>query len=350
MLASAFTDKLIVSVVICALFSVALGLTTLRRLQDAKLNKSWLFASSLSFALTALIIIFSQQHSSYYLLVIPALCSAALLTYPSKQSAKKNNYTLGYIGPVDMSEYQEVAHQGKSAKFRIEPSIAGESTINLDLQQQGAQQAYAVGNSQQTSPLDSNQADIGELIRLKLLGNKKAQLAIIAIVILTLAAILTPWLLASFSGNDSGEVEMSTPPQMTTSTSANSTIVREHPLVMPDNFSLYLSQHQGVVINWQADEVSSDVLWSQFSAQGDESCQQISFDKGKPIRTLSVNVERKDAANTDYFASFSPLDSQALIQALAFRGKFSLCGYDFSLKGSQSALGKNENYAHWVNY
>ncbi len=350
MLASAFTGKLIISLAISALFSAALGLTSLRRLHDAKLNKNWLFAPSLSFALVTLIIIFSEQHSSYYLLLIPALSSAVLLTYASKQQSTGKKYILGYIGPVDMSEYQQSAHQGKSAKFRIEPSIAGESVINIDAQPQETQQAHAAytfNNSQQTSQLDGEKTDIGELIRLKLLSNKKAQLAMLAMVLITLAAVLTSWLITFFTASNSNELEQKSAPQIL---NTRADTVREQPLVMPDNFTLYLSQHQGVIINWQADEVSTPQLWSQFSAQGDNSCQQISFNKGKSLRTLAVDVESKNGANIDYFASFSPLDSQAIIQALAFRGKFSLCGYDFSLKGSQAVLGKNKHYAHWIEY
>ncbi|MCW8834248.1 MAG: hypothetical protein OQK09_04605 [Colwellia sp.] len=349
MLASAFTGKLVISLLISLLFSAALGLTSLRRLHDAKLNKNWLFAPSVSFALVALIIIFSEQHSSYYLLLIPALSSAVLLTYPSKQQATKQSYTLGYIGPVDMSEYQQATHQGKSAKFRIEPSLAGESIMSLD-EQQSAQQAntsYNVSDHQQTSQLNAQQADLGELIRLKLLSNKKAQIAVIVLVVIVLASVLFSWLVTFINASSVNDTEsISEPPQK----SISETIAREHPLAMPDNFTLYLSQHQGVIIGWQADEVDTPQLWSQISAQGDESCHQISFNKGKPIRTLTVDIESKNGANTEYFASFSPLDSQALIQALAFRGKFSLCGYDFSLKGSQAQLGKNEHYAHWVEY
>lgn len=350
MLASAFTGKLIISLVINILFSAALGLTSLRRLHDAKLNKNWLFAPSLSFALVALIIIFSEQHSSYYLLLIPALSSAVLLTYPSKLQKNQQSYTLGYIGPVDMSEYQQTTHQGKSAKFRIEPSLAGESIMSLDGQQQSAEQAnasYNVANNSQTAQLNNQQADIGELIRLKLLSNKKAQIAVIVLVAITLASVLVSWVVAFFNATNANEVE---PLPLQQVSRISESVEREHPLVMPDNFTLFLSQHQGVIISWQADEVDTSQLWSQVSAQGDESCHQISFNKGKPIRTLTVDVENKGGVNSQYFASFSPLDSQALIQALAFRGKFSLCGYDFSLNGSQAQLGKNEHYAHWVEY
>jgi hypothetical protein len=50
------------------------------------------------------------------------------------------------------------------------------------------------------------------------------------------------------------------------------------------------------------------------------------------------------------FADFSPLDTQQLIQLIAFKRSFNLCDYDFSLKGSQAALGKHHAYAPYVEY
>jgi hypothetical protein len=123
---------------------------------------------------------------------------------------------------------------------------------------------------------------------------------------------------------------------------------------MPDNYTLYLSEYRGISINWQADEVSNTVLWSQTTALGDDSCKVITFDNGETLRTLSVQIEStaSDSAKkqNSYFAYFSPLDSKALVQALAFRSNFTLCGYHFSLKGSQAALAGNEQYAQWVSY
>lgn len=349
MLASAFTGKLFISLLLLALFSTVLALASLRRLHDAKLNKNWLFAPSLTFALVALIIIFSEQHSSYYLLIIPALCSAVLLTYPS---AAKHLFILGYYGPVDMKEYQQETHLGKEAKFRIEPSLAGDNSagFNPDIQTMQPADEFEKSGYAQESTSFNKQADIGEMIRLKLLSNKKAPLIIAAMLALTLIAVAISWLVNYSNTADTELSEHQLNKQVLLS--------REHPLSMPDNYTLYLSQHQGITISWQADEVSETLLWSQLTAQGDESCQQISFNKGEPIRTLSVQVENNILNNTssniansaDYFASFSPLDSQTLIQALAFRGNFSLCGYDFSLKGSQAALGKNQRYGQWVDY
>jgi len=346
MIASAFTGKILISIVLLILFSVIIALASLRRLHDAKLNKNWLFAPSLTFALVSLIIILSAQHSSYYLLVIPALCSAVLLTYPS---AAKRNFILGYDGPVDMKEYQQETHLGKDAKFRIEPTLVGENSINLNNDDTAVMQTHQVDGKSysQASTSYNNQVDLGELIRLKLLSNKKAPLAIVALVVLTLIAVAVSWLTNYLSATNDAITADTTNQQIA---SDRVTSTRAYPLAMPDNYQLYLSEYQGITINWQADEISTPLMWSQLSAQGDESCQEISFNKGEPIRTLSVQVENIEGVKSDYFASFSPLDSQALIQALAFSGNFTLCGYNFSLKGSQAALEKNNKYAQWINY
>lgn len=344
MLTSAFIGKMVISLLLLVLFSIALALTSLRRLHDAKHNLNWLFAPTLTFALVALIIILSEQSSSYYLLIIPALSSALLLTYPS---ANQVNFILGYYGPVDMCEYQQESQLGRAASARIEPSLVSGSAIDVNNSVQSALQSQYVENNNSSQNFDTfnKPADIGELIRLNLLGNKKAQLAIAAVLVLTFISVSASWFIDYL--NDNNNV-LDKPQPNQTKISAISTFSRAHPLAMPDNYTLYLSEYQGIIVNWQADEVNDAQLWSQLTGQGDESCKQISFNKGEPIRTLSVQVE--NSTNTDYFASFSPLDSKMLIEALAFRGNFSLCGYNFSLKGSQAALGKNEHYAQWLEY
>lgn len=363
MIISTFTGNASISLTILAFLTPILTFTSLRRLKDAELNKKWLFVPTILFVLTALIIIFTEPNSRYYLLSIPALCLAVLLTYPSvsKKNSMPLNYILGYYGPVDMTEYEQITYQGKQAKYRIEPTLVGDNSVNLNSEnvniqslsrdEQTVWQSHELASSNEQS---EQKIDLGEIIRLKLVSNKKAQLAIAIILTITLVSICASWLMGYFSNNEQVQTKTTQKSNKLIESTQN-IIERKHSLTMPDNFSLFLSQHQGVIINWQADEVSIPLLWSQYSAQGDESCQQISFNKGDPIRTLRVKVESSTLNNNNgvynnYFASFSPLDSKALIQALAFRGSFSLCGYNFSLKGSQAALGKNKQYADWVEY
>lgn len=352
MLSSAFTNNTLISLVLLVLFSLILGLTSLRRLHDAKLNKKWLFAPSLTFALVALIIIFSRQNSSYYLLIIPAFCSAILLTYSTRT---QRNFILGYYGPVDMNEYRQDTHLNKQAKYRIEPTLINDnsdiSSHKEDIEPneqvfQSTNQTEKHHYSQKISSAN-NKTDIGELIRLKLIHNRKAQLIIAAIIGLIFITFTTSWLINYLNSVDNVPI---TTDDNQLETNIALSMTKNHPLNMPDNYTLYLSEHQGISINWQADEVNQSLLWSQFTAQGDESCKEISFNKGEPIRTLTVQVEPLAGTNIDYFANFSPLDSKALIKALAFSGNFTLCGYNFSLKGSQAALGSKKEYAQWVDY
>ena len=183
----------------------------------------------------------------------------------------------------------------------------------------------------------SEESDIGEVIRLKLLSNKNALITIVVLFSLILSAVLISMLLSSFK-----TVE----PQIDTASKTIIKSLRLSPLDLPDNFTLMLSEHSGIIINWQADTTNEIELWDIHKAQGDKNCQEIVFNDGEKIRTINVMVE----GGNDYFANFSPLDTKALLQSIAFRGNFSLCGYKFSLKGSQAALGKHSDYADIIDY
>jgi hypothetical protein len=367
MLSSAFTGKVFISLIVLVLFTPLLVFTSLRRIKDGKINKKWLIVPNVLFVLMTFIIIFSKQGNYYYLLLIPAFFSSILLTYPSinKVNSASLKYIFGYFGPVDMTEYQQTTYKNNTKSYRIEPSVTSNNSENFRTENYHTENVntenYNSNNlinddklayqnhENKEQPSNKNQRDLGELIRLKLLNNRKAQLTVAIILTVVFFSICASWLMSYFQSDTLSKEESI---ELTTST--HNQLNRNYPLPMPDNFSLFLTQHRGVIINWQADEVSNPILWSQSIATGDKSCQQISFNKGNPIRTLMVQVESNPTVNSgilnNYFAIFSPLDSKVLIQALAFRGGFSLCGYDFSLKGSQAALSKNKQYADWVSY
>lgn len=350
MLSPVLKDNIFIFVFITTLFTLLLAFTSVRRLHDAKLNRKWLLSPCLTFILVATIIVFTEQSSSYYLLIIPTLCSSVLLAYPS---AKKQLFILGYYGPVDMREYQTETIERKQVKLRIEPTILNTNSVNIDNTNQST---YPINNPIQnnyihnSSPFN-NQGNIVEVIRLKIVNNKTTQLIIATVIGIAFIAFSAVWLLSLFN--------KATPPLEDNNVEllAEKTeieLLRYYPLPMPNNYTLYLTDHGGISINWQADEVNDTILWSQATIQGDETCKEISFDKGESIRTLSVRIESSTADTpitlNDYFAYFSPLDSNALIQALALRSSFSLCGYNFSLKGSQAVLAGHEQYAQWLGY
>jgi hypothetical protein len=188
-----------------------------------------------------------------------------------------------------------------------------------------------------TSKYDNNEQDIGVLIRLKLLSNKSIKLTLIILSLLIILTFTVSYLISSISNNYE-EIEPTTKPKIE--------IMRTDRVSFPDNFSLLLSQHHGLIINWQADSSDNEKIWELQNAQGDKSCKEVTFNNGKKIRTTDVVAEDRE----QYFANFSPLDTESLLQEIAFRGYFTLCGYKFSLKGSQAILGKHIEYARMVAY
>ena len=292
--------------------------------------------------------------ASYFLLILPIVSSGLLLTYPSKPQGDKSSYIYGYCGPVDLSEYIQEA---TNSTRRIEPTLASHGLINQEFETRATDNSESKyqdvkskdSHFNQQQDNSSTKIDIGEQIRLKLLTNRKFQIGIAIIISLIVIAILISSISALLSDEDNTQIlgtEASAQEQInnTKGHAGNNLIERSELLTMPDNFTLYLSQHQGLIINWQADEVANGELWSQQSIQGDKSCTAITFNKGDDVRTLQVAVENTN----EYFAHFSPLDTKTLIKALAFRGNFTLCGYKFSLKGSQAVLGKNNSYGQYL--
>lgn len=349
MLSSTFTQITVFSSLWLIFLTSILSLTSLRRTYDAKLNKKWVLAPSLTFVTAAIMITLASHNSSYYLLIIPALCSSLLSMYPSRH---KLHFILGYYGPVDMNEYEQNTHKKKQPGRRIEPTFANQNSGNIDKTINEPFHSDNIGENNQYPYKESpeKKRNLSELIRLTLINCRKTQLIIIAVIGLTCIASSTAWVISYLNTTDDILVKENNSESDSKSESMKPIISRHSPLAMPDQYMLYLSEHQGLTINWEADEVTSNMIWSQWTTQGDDSCKEVTFNQGEPIRTLSVQVEKIGDANINYFAHFSPLDTQALIQALAFRGSFTLCGYNFSLKGSQATLGQSEQYRQWINY
>lgn len=352
-LVNTFSGSFVISLTALLLTCTSLTLSTVRRLRDARLNKNWQYVLGGVFAVSGIIVLFIGSLASFGLLLLPALCGALLLTYPSKSHDASTPYILGYKGPVDLSAYQPTVSPPHNNNQRIEPTLVANNTGEVTHQQESTSQQFStahldngLGTNEFTNDTinpATNQTDIGELIRLKLLTNKKLQIAFASVLSLVLISVFISTLLTGPSSINTEQDSKQTK-QVKQEQASSQTNIRLYPLVMPDSFDLYQSPYRGIIVHWQADEETNGSLWSQFTAKGDKSCQVIDFNKGDDIRTLSVQVEN----NSDYFASFSPLDSEKLIRALAYRGSFSLCGYKFSLKGSQAALGKNSQYGHFL--
>jgi hypothetical protein len=340
-----FSAYFALNLVILVGLSIVLACSTKRRLRDAKLNKNWQLVPAVLLFLTGLLNLVIESSGSYYLLMLPLLSSALLLTYPSKNSQVNSHYILGYYGPVDLSQYRHQPSSTQTHNRRIEPTLVAGANKTANETIVINEKTVQESNINDDFEHDTKQADLGELIRINLLSNRKLQLTTIVFITVLFVAIFASSFVSPVNPQLSEEIQQNNEQQVNTAAQTiNMSANREHLLAMPDNFNLYLSAYQGIIIQWQADEIANGELWSQLKAEGDKSCQSIKFNKGTPLRPLAVVVEN----GNEYFASFSPLDSKELVQALAFRGKFSLCGYSFSLKGSQAVLGKHQQYAKFL--
>jgi hypothetical protein len=327
------------SIAILLLCSSACLASTVRRINDALLPKKWVSAPAASFLIVGLIVIFLNHDSSNWLLLIPLCITLFLVTYPSKN---KRKYILGYNGPVDLEQVKKV---NTRQNRRVEPTM---NNSNVNQHQPTTNESHHVAPSDSiehststTNETDSNsdtqQVDIGEAIRLTLLSRKNARLTAVVVFVALILALLISMMFS--------DKEPTTPLIDTTSTSKEVTASFKHQLALPDNFSIMFSSDNALVIHWQANISGNSEIWALATAMGDKKCENIAFDTKTKIRTSTVSV-----VDSNYYAYFSPLDTKALIKNIAFKSNFSLCGHNFSLKGSQAALGKSNYYVNLVEY
>jgi len=332
-----FSSNSLLAIIFLCIVICLCTFSTKRRLNDANLNKNWLYAPALSLFISGIIIIFTGYSTSYWLLLFPLMISALLTTY---KSLGDKNYILGYYGKVDLSPLKKQA--SSLNRGRIEPTFNQTDTHHYE-NPLSPDEGYSA-NLHINSPQNANTSvgnDIGEAIRLKLFNHKNAFLTLSAVVLLVVIAMIITSVISTSGEN---EINLSTDNVEVTAES-QSLLARSHQVTLPDDFSLFVSPFGGITVQWQGDAISEQYLWQQVTAQGDKSCKEVDFNNGDKIRTLSVKQEN----GSDYLANFSPLDTKAIIKNVAFRGSFSLCGYQFSLKGSQSVLGKHDYYSTFIN-
>ncbi|MFT6900481.1 MAG: hypothetical protein ACJAXS_000643 [Colwellia sp.] len=332
-----FSFSSLLSFLVLSLFASICTLSTKRRLNDANLSIAWLLAPTGSFLIAGLIIIISDYTPSYWLLLLPLIISTLLMTYKSQ----KNSHILGYCGSVDLSGY--VKKQGSFLnKQRIEPTFnqngVDHSKVNTH---QDTRQTFVDNAKVSAEAHKQSSDDFGEAIRLKLFNIKNKTLTLSILISLALVSII--FAAVSSLLNDEQRI---TPDKSDKTPSVGLKQTLLHKITLPDNFSLSVSAFDGITIKWQGTAIQDGFLWQQGTAQGDNTCQAITYDNGDMIRTLDVIQVDKG----DNLASFSPLDTKVIVKNIAIRSSFILCGYTFSLKGSQSILGKHRYYSTYLEY
>lgn len=99
-----------------------------------------------------------------------------------------------------------------------------------------------------------------------------------------------------------------------------------------------------LIIRWLGERDKPQNLWSIATAKGDKSCSALVFNNGTEYRTITVDLLADSATE----ARFTPLDTANIITDLARRGSIGLCGYKFSLKGSQAVLEPNRAFGTYL--
>ncbi|TKB50536.1 hypothetical protein FCL40_05140 [Ferrimonas sediminicola] len=230
----------------------------------------------------------------------------------------------GYRGPMVQSVASVVNRN------RVEPSLAGSSVA--------APESPVLAEESQDLPA-------GTVLYLQLWRHSlnlsalpaTAKGALGLVLMSALAAPLVPGMLAQMAAAE---------PEATPVEQSSEPVVAERPraeaeLKMPDSYWLWMTKG-ALTVRWQGDETAAGPLWDYATAEGDSSCAELVFNDDSAYRPYRVEVE----ADSFFMASFSPMDTEIIIKQLARRGSFSLCGYDFSLKGSTKAL-KSQSYFEW---
>ena len=108
---------------------------------------------------------------------------------------------------------------------------------------------------------------------------------------------------------------------------------------LPDGFWLAL-EGEILIVRWLGDSGAAQNMWRLATATGDKTCANLEFNDGSRYRPITVDLLNDGASE----ARFTPLDKDAIVNDVALRGSFKLCGYEFNLKGSQATLMQNPQF------
>jgi len=303
-----------------------LGLSGLRRMRDAA-RPSWLLG--LSF-IPLLVFILSLVYGDSLSFSITCVVFATLITgflAMQRPAGKNSHYHQGYSGPAAMA----VDAKGRR---RVEPTLDGSAApvgghiLDTEMPEVEELESYEeIGRGFEGVSLDKWVSWAKQNSRLLLASAGGLS-----------CLILIAGLWSLFSGTTDDENVTPEP-----DVSAPQIIVKRDEVKLPDGFSLILEQDL-LVMRWLGETEAPGTIWSLATAQGDKTCAHLIFNNGTRYRPVTV----EQMPDTGIEARFSPLDTESIISDIARRGSVKLCGYDFSLKGSQSALAKSGSFIPYL--
>ncbi|WP_108944789.1 DUF805 domain-containing protein [Shewanella halifaxensis] len=318
-----------------------LALTSLRRLRDAGKPAQLALLAMAPFIFVIVTLV--HVHSMMLLLTFMVLAVFAIGYLAMLPAARNLDYVQGYSGPVEMGDAaRPVRSQGGRARVEptlggIAPSEAREESIpasaETEYQQQVKAESYQSYTDQDSTrsrsrSAQSQLAPIQQFIE----ANRKAVIIAAGSVVGCLL-LVSLWTLFPSSETDNESVNV------VDETEVVEPKVERISTAMPDGFSLALEEDV-LIMRWLGESGAPENLWSLATAKGDKTCSRLRFNNGTEYRPIVVDL----LADTGTEARFSPLDTEAIVVDMARRGNVSLCGYNFSLKGSQAALGKTAEF------
>lgn len=299
------------------LLAPLLGLSALRRVRDIE-RPSWLAALTL---LPFIFFSLSLAYSGSAMASLTCGVIAGLMTvFLSAQKSKVGGglYQQGYSGPL-------VVPRRERSRSRVEPTLGGEAD-------EEEQEQVSYQETEYASPQKSRAT-----FELWLTWAKQNQKRLIAVLGGALFLMMLSSLWSIWGGSDEEPVE----PELVEMPAQNS--VERDVVTLPDGFSLVL-EGKLLIMRWLGEADNPGVIWSLATAEGDRSCANLVFNNGSEYRPIIVEM----MPDTSIEARFTPLDTGKIITDIALRGEVKLCGYEFSLKGSQSALSKSDAFIPYL--
>lgn len=338
-LSPVFQQATILLILFTILSLPIIAASAMRRIHDAGFATPLAAIPVLIYLLNLFAITYIEHDSRWALLVLAVITTIAMATISNARIRHNHNYQMGYQGPIDLNQDKEIPIQ----RDRIEPTIAGQKTPNNPpgiFQSTEQEQTENAINDHHSNPHQSLQHSWEQKLGDWFNTNRKVSGIVIAVLLLlTTIALITPLFENETNSQVSEEPE-------------KIEFVKERldKIEMPDQFWMMLDQNDALTIGWEGDIKTDEdladngVYWSAATGKGDKDCVDLHFSLGEDIRALLVTVKN----DGDYYADFSPVDTRLIVQSIANKDQFKLCGYEFVLKGTGKMLRKNKKYAKYL--
>ena len=321
--------------------SPVLLLSALRRIHDAHLATPLAGIPLLVYWLNLFGLTYLEHGSKWILLLLAVVCSLGFAALNNIRIRKNANYQLGYNGPVEFNSEPHVV----SPLSRVEPTLEGqpvnENAIQepLDFDRSSHIDSEQFTNNEFRGQPNTDNEWLGKVSQFVTNNLKLTYGAAGLLLVIIIAVLLIPLFQSEPTVDQNEQVEVTQEVKQ-----------RLNKIEMPDQFWVMLDQHDAITIAWEGDIKSESELgenglyWSALNGEGDQDCVNLDFTLGKKFRSLKVTVKNSG----DYYADFSPVDTKAIVESIANKDRFKLCGYEFALNGTRSLLRKNKKYRDYL--